>query len=204
MSETCTMKMALASKEDFEAAYDLLGLLDNIDRGYYPANDEEKDAPTFLDEDDPEHLRVVYDRLKEIIDRRGSGAFHRIIGGFSMVCSESNRVLDPASDVVELHPQIKAALAAHYEGIPVAAYSVGDRANGIGVLVQRARQVDDSYLWKVTDGASCLNKSGEWEYEPLPSSRDDDFMARCRFATADEAIEAARKALREPPCNAEK
>ena len=27
----------------------------------------------------------------------------------------------------------------------------------------------------------CLNKYGHWEYEPLPSSRDDAFMSRCRF-----------------------
>lgn len=23
--------------------------------------------------------------------------------------------------------------------------------------------------------------AGEWEYEPQPSSRDDDFLARCRY-----------------------
>lgn len=27
----------------------------------------------------------------------------------------------------------------------------------------------------------CLNKSGEWELEPMPSSRDDAFYERCRF-----------------------
>jgi hypothetical protein len=37
---------------------------------------------------------------------------------------------------------------------------------------------------------NCLNKEGEWEYEPMPSSRDDDFFARCRWDTREEAYQA--------------
>ena len=88
--------------------------------------------------------------------------------------------------------------AEHHEGAEVQSYSVGRLASGFDVIVERCRQRNGEFLWKVDAEAMCLNKSGEWEYEPLPSSRDDDFMARCRFATADKAIEAARKALKEP------
>lgn len=105
-----TMKMALASEEDLSVAYDLLGLLGNVERDYYPADESDDDAPTFLDADDPEHLRVVYSKLKAIIDRRGSGALHRVIGGFSTVRYAKNQILDLTSDVVELHPRIVAAL----------------------------------------------------------------------------------------------
>ncbi|WP_186169623.1 hypothetical protein [Burkholderia gladioli] len=105
-----TMKMALASEEDLGAAYELLGLLDSIDRGYYPAGDEEDDAPMFLDEDDPEHLRRIYARLKEILGLRGSGAMHRVIGGFSTLRYEKNQFLDLTKDTVELHPRIIKAL----------------------------------------------------------------------------------------------
>ncbi len=105
-----TMKMALASEEDLGAAYELLGLLDSIDRGYYPAGDEEEDAPMFLDEDDPEHLRRIYTRLKEILGLRGSGAMHRVIGGFSTLRYEKNQFLDLTKDTVELHPRIIKAL----------------------------------------------------------------------------------------------
>jgi len=42
--------------------------------------------------------------------------------------------------------------------------------------------------WAIRDSGCCLNKDGEWEYEPIPSSRDDDFMRRCRFSTMDEAL----------------
>lgn len=32
-----------------------------------------------------------------------------------------------------------------------------------------------------TPGGECLNKNGEWEHEPLPSNRDEQFLERCRF-----------------------
>jgi hypothetical protein len=37
-------------------------------------------------------------------------------------------------------------------------------------------------------GCSVLAKDGEWEYEPMPSGRDNDFLTRCRYATFDEAV----------------
>ncbi len=119
---THTMKMALASDEDMNVAYDLLGLLDTIERDYYPADENDEDAPTHLDVDDPAHLRVVYDRLKAIIDRRGSGALHRVIGGFSTVRYKKNQILDLTQDVVALHPRLTAALdavAAQGNEVPV-------------------------------------------------------------------------------------
>jgi hypothetical protein len=44
--------------------------------------------------------------------------------------------------------------------------------------------------WAVRQGGNCLNNEGEWEYEPMPSSRDDDFYARCRFNSLRDAIMA--------------
>lgn len=41
--------------------------------------------------------------------------------------------------------------------------------------------------WAVRSGGQCFNKQGEWEYEPLPSSRDDEFLERCRFNSFIEA-----------------
>lgn len=39
-----------------------------------------------------------------------------------------------------------------------------------------------------------LNKSGEWEHEPIPSSRDDDYIARCRWNNWEDAATAAIRA----------
>jgi hypothetical protein len=42
--------------------------------------------------------------------------------------------------------------------------------------------------WAVRRLSQCLNDEGDWEYEPLPSSREDDFLERTRW-THDEALE---------------
>lgn len=44
--------------------------------------------------------------------------------------------------------------------------------------------------WAVRRRGSCLAKDGEWELDPIPSSRDDGFYARCRFDSLDDAIAA--------------
>ncbi len=67
--------------------------------------------------------------------------------------------------------------------LEVAAYAL---PKGEGVI-ERCSQRDQSYKWAIRRNGSCLNNEGEWEYEPMPSSRDDDFMARCRYDSAESA-----------------
>ncbi len=68
--------------------------------------------------------------------------------------------------------------------------------NDPDVIIRRVRQRDGAHLWAIRSGACCLNKSGEWEDEPIPSSRDDAFISRCRFDTAAVAIDATMKQIR--------
>lgn len=47
--------------------------------------------------------------------------------------------------------------------------------------------------WAVTSGpsgGSCYTREKEWEYEPLPSSRDEKYLARARY-TLEEAMKVA-------------
>jgi hypothetical protein len=46
-------------------------------------------------------------------------------------------------------------------------------------------------LWCVTDGHFCLGKGGDWDYEPLPSSRDDAWLETHRF-DLETALELAK------------
>lgn len=64
----------------------------------------------------------------------------------------------------------------------VCAYRLPD-----GACIEAVEQRDGSHLWAVRIGRQCLGKDGGWEWEPQPSSRDDDFFARCRWPTAEEA-----------------
>lgn len=54
---------------------------------------------------------------------------------------------------------------------------------------------DGSCVFSVRNQAqACLNKELEWEYEPMPSNRSDEFLERCRFddfGKARNALEAA-------------
>lgn len=50
--------------------------------------------------------------------------------------------------------------------------------------------------WAIREGGSVLAKDGEWESEPNPSSRDDEFLERTRWDSAEEA--AAFAALHQP------
>src|SRR2546430_1035169 len=45
--------------------------------------------------------------------------------------------------------------------------------------------------WAVCRMSRCLSRAGEWDIEPRPSSRDDDWLAAHRFER-DEAIYQAR------------
>lgn len=45
--------------------------------------------------------------------------------------------------------------------------------------------------WAVIEGPFVLTVDGDWEHEPIPSSRDEEFYRRCRFTEED----ARRRAL---------
>lgn len=104
------MKMALASAEDMEAAYELCGLLDSISRGYYPAADDDENAPTWFEEDKFEHLQALFKHIEKLAE--SSGGIHRVVGGFSTVANPANGLIDLTQDVIELHPRLIAALEA--------------------------------------------------------------------------------------------
>lgn len=75
---------------------------------------------------------------------------------------------------------------------PIAiAFSLGD-----GIRVERTTSDKEPLKWAVRDRFQhALSCDGTWEYEPQPSSRDDEFLARCRFDTPVEAIGAYERYL---------
>jgi len=69
-----------------------------------------------------------------------------------------------------------------------------------GFLIDKERELRverrGTDLWAVREGASVVNRDGEREHEPMPSSRDDAFIARTRFGLA-EALKVARERIAE-------
>lgn len=56
--------------------------------------------------------------------------------------------------------------------------------NGEELFITRTTQRDGSCLWKVYNDNEqmTLNRDLEWEFEPRPSSRTDEYLARNRFS----------------------
>ncbi len=61
----------------------------------------------------------------------------------------------------------------------------GGRAVG-EITIQRRVQRDGSVKWAVyLRDDYVLDQSGDWQFEPIPSSRTDEFLATTRFELAD-------------------
>lgn len=101
------MKMAKASERDIEAAGNFMSILDQIDRDDYPVVDDDEVAQDHFDPDDYDHLRHFYDLVKSSLDCTPN--WHgRVIGGMCyVILYDKNEIVDPASDVLELHPRFQ-------------------------------------------------------------------------------------------------
>lgn len=78
--------------------------------------------------------------------------------------------------------------------LPVTRYDAGD-----GVTIEAAHHL--RLAWAVRCSGGCLNKQLTWEPEPTTSDRDYDFLARCRWPSAEEAyaaLHASRSTTTEP------
>lgn len=96
------MRMAKASEQDIEAAMELMVVLNNVDSGYYPAQDDGEDAPTFFEPDDREHLAFFFARVKSCLDA-APGFVGRVVCGMHTIMH--NDILDPNEDCLALHPK---------------------------------------------------------------------------------------------------
>lgn len=71
----------------------------------------------------------------------------------------------------------------------ISKYDVGDE-----ISIIRTRQIQGVYAWVVASPTRMtLNKDGEWDFEPIPSSRSRAYLDNTRFKTAEEAWEVFRK-----------
>lgn len=64
-----------------------------------------------------------------------------------------------------------------------------DHSHVDSIKIETAKQMDGSIKFAVRQSGACLSLEGEWEYEPIPSSRDDEFLKRCRFDSWQQAAD---------------
>lgn len=109
------MNIAKPKPSDIDAAGTVLGILQSVASGWYPAREDEENAPSSFDPDDTKHLRQFYDLVHGTLDA-SPGWPGRVIGGMCYgVMYPANKIVDPESDFLQLHPELQAAKAA-YEG----------------------------------------------------------------------------------------
>lgn len=104
------MKMARASEKDLEAALTVSRIIEDLEKGYMPGNDDTEDTE-FFDRDDAEHCKRA---LGALLSASRQGSIFRVTFGMAVVLDPRNKLLDPAADTLELHPDHvrNAALAA--------------------------------------------------------------------------------------------
>lgn len=106
-----TVRMAKADKSDMEAAYNLMHILEAIQRGWRPSieSDEDESAPEIFDVENIEHHQHLYQMLEELVEKH-PGFMGRVVGGLSTLLHEKNQIVDPNDDCIGLHPRIVGAL----------------------------------------------------------------------------------------------
>lgn len=99
-----SLKMAKASEADLQMALELIGVLDDIERGYFPYrfDDQESEISERIDTEDSEQYDRLIDNLRRLLNR---GSIGRVIMGMVVVCNPSNELIDTDADTIEHHPK---------------------------------------------------------------------------------------------------
>lgn len=108
------MKMAKASPEDLDMAMDLVNVLEDIERGFFPTKlqsdeDAESERVEWIDTADRQQYERLFLGLKSLLNK---GSIYRVIWGMAVVCDPANECIDPDADCIEHHPmrqQLEAA-----------------------------------------------------------------------------------------------
>ncbi len=66
------------------------------------------------------------------------------------------------------------------------------------VHIDRVRKRDGTDWYAIRQGGVCMDTVGDWEFEPLPSNRTEEWLQRFRFPTLADAQEAVFANIRDP------
>jgi hypothetical protein len=108
------------------------------------------------------------------------------LDGKKIMFSKNN--IDPKKALQDLSDRIRALRDSDVIFLPVSSYDYGN-----DVTIDAVKQIDGKTLWAARYLGRVLSRSGQWEHEPMQSRRTDEFLARCRFATPQEALDALRR-----------
>lgn len=102
------MKMAKASEADLKMAMDLCNALDSLTSRWGARMPEAIEQPRgtsdteYFDADDSEQCKRVVAYLLKLA---GSASLMRVVWGMAVLLDPRNEIVDPGSDVLEIHPK---------------------------------------------------------------------------------------------------
>ena len=104
---------------------------------------------------------------------------------------------DPKRVILDLQARLAAAQALLE---PLDGWGPGMwRKDGSPASISRLEQPNGPVRYAVRHSSFCLHvTSGEWEFEPMPSNRTDEWLDEHRFPTFEAAVEAVKKAKEWP------
>jgi len=98
------MKVAKCTQQDIDSLWDIAGILTRL----FPPNSFEiahlDEHDYMFDWDDPDDISRLRQRLKDSVN---AGNILRCVSNLDTLLSPDNHVVDPNSDVLELHPDLK-------------------------------------------------------------------------------------------------
>ena len=71
-----------------------------------------------------------------------------------------------------------------------------------GVVVRYCPRRDGATRWAVARDGAVLAKDGQWEFEPQPSNRDEEFFERCRYDSPESALASYWASVGQRPAKA--
>lgn len=140
------MKMAKASERDIEMALELSRTIEELMKGYFP--DDGEDVVIF-DPQDPYDCHKAIDLIFEIACK---GSLFRVVFGMAVVLDPRNEVVDPGSDVLELHPNHQKAHEQRDELLAAAKQAIDEC---VDLLATPAGDAITAAIAKVEGGAKC-------------------------------------------------
>jgi hypothetical protein len=138
------------------------------------------------------------ERIAEIRERLAAVANELPVlpGDFGFTKPALNEFFASAPYMIDtLLAQLDAAQADTHEGLKADRWKIVGSGRADGLMdhtVQTRVQRDGSVLYVISDGVAVMARDGEWQIEPIPSSRTDAFIANTRFASIAEAMKVYR------------
>lgn len=99
------MNLAKPNENDLNGALDVAQILGELSSGWFPSNDSDEDMQ--FDIDDAHDCQKA---LSMLIDIEKKCHLMRAAMTALVLCDENNKVIDPSSDIVDHHPDVKAAV----------------------------------------------------------------------------------------------